>query len=66
MTWRAEHVGHTYPQRLQCELARDQFIRALVPTELRVQVQLQHPLTLQSALDIGRGEGECVGPVGRG
>ena len=37
---------------VQSELARDQFIRALSPTELRVQVQLQHPQTLQVALEM--------------
>ena len=40
------------PPGVQSELARDQFIRALVPTELRVQVQLQHPQTLQAALEM--------------
>ena len=40
------------PPSVQCELARDQFIRALLPPELRVQVQLQHPSTLQTALEM--------------
>lgn len=40
------------PPGVQSELARDQFIRALSPTELRVQVQLQHPRTLQAALEM--------------
>lgn len=40
------------PPGVQSELARDQFIRALFPTELRVQVQLQHPQTLQAALEM--------------
>ena len=39
-------------QGVQSELARDQFIRALSPTELRVQVQLQHPQTLQAAFEM--------------
>ena len=40
------------PPSVQSELARDQFIRALLPLELRVQVQLQHPFSLQSALEM--------------
>ena len=40
------------PPGVQSELARDQFIRALSPSELRVQVQLQHPQTLQAALEM--------------
>lgn len=40
------------PPSVQGELARDQFVRALFPTELRVQVQLQHPTTLQAALEM--------------
>ena len=40
------------PPSVQSELARDQFIRALLPLELRVQVQLQHPISLQSALEM--------------
>ena len=39
-------------QGMQSELARDQFIRALFPTELCVQVQLQHPQTLQVEREI--------------
>ncbi|XP_078786579.1 uncharacterized protein LOC144983599 [Oryzias latipes] len=37
---------------VQSELARDQFIRALTPSELRIQVQLLHPQTLQAALEM--------------
>ena len=40
------------PPDVQSELARDQFIRALSPTELRVQVQLEHPRSLQAALEL--------------
>ena len=40
------------PPSVQSELARDQFIRALLPLELRVQVQLQHPISLQSDLEM--------------
>lgn len=40
------------PPSVQSELARDQFIRALLPNELRIQVQLQHPRTLQAALEM--------------
>lgn len=40
------------PPEVQSELARDQFIRALSPTELRVQVQLEHPRSLQGALEL--------------
>lgn len=39
------------PPNIQCELARDQFLQALTPTELRVQAQLAHPQTLQEALE---------------
>lgn len=40
------------PPDVQSELARDQFIRALSPTELRVHVQLEHPRSLQGALEL--------------
>lgn len=40
------------PPDVQSELARDQFIRALFPTELRVQVQLHYPNTLQATLEM--------------
>lgn len=40
------------PPDVQSELARDQFIRALSPTDLRVHVQLEHPRSLQSALEL--------------
>lgn len=39
------------PPYIQSELARDQFIRALIPADLRVQTQLAHPRTLQEALE---------------
>lgn len=48
------------PAAVQSELARDQFIRALSPRELRVQTQLAHPRTLQNALEIAL-ERELVG-----
>lgn len=35
------------PPEVQSELAQDQFIRAIIPAELWVQVQLQHPQSLQ-------------------
>ena len=53
------------PPGVQSELARDQFIRALFPSELRVQVQLQHPRTLQSALEMAA-EREIVWGVAAG
>ncbi|XP_034087560.1 trichohyalin-like [Gymnodraco acuticeps] len=40
------------PPGVQSELARDQFIRALLPADLRVGVQLQHPQSLQAALEM--------------
>ncbi|KAF7654945.1 hypothetical protein LDENG_00063000 [Lucifuga dentata] len=49
LMWRA--YAHM-PPMMQSELARDQFIRALLPTELRVQVQLQHLQSLQAALEM--------------
>ena len=49
MTRRA--YGHM-PPGVQSELARDQFVRALRPADLRVEVQLQHPQSLQAALEM--------------
>ncbi|KAJ8416517.1 hypothetical protein AAFF_G00358050 [Aldrovandia affinis] len=43
--------GHM-PSEVQSELARDQFIRALSPADLRAQVQLHHPRTLQAAFEM--------------
>lgn len=40
------------PPSVQGELARDQFIQALTPVELRRQTQLAHPRTLQDALEM--------------
>lgn len=40
------------PAEIQSELARDQFIRAIYPRELRMQTQLAHPHTLQEALEL--------------
>ena len=40
------------PPSVQSELARDQFIQALSPTELRIQTQLAHPESLQTALEM--------------
>lgn len=48
------------PAVVQNELARDQFIRALLPKELRVQTQLAHPRSLQEALELAA-EREAVG-----
>lgn len=36
---------------VQSELARDRFMQALSPPELRVEVQLTHPRSLQEALE---------------
>lgn len=40
------------PSSVQNELARDRFIQALSPRELRVQTQLAHPTTLSEALEL--------------
>lgn len=48
------------PTDVQNELARDQFIRAVSPRELRIQTQLAHPRTLQEALELAF-EREAVG-----
>lgn len=40
------------PPSVQGELARDQFVQALAPVELRRQTQLAHPHTLQDALEM--------------
>lgn len=40
------------PSMIQSELARDQFVHALTPTDLRLHVQLAHPPTLGHALEI--------------
>ena len=45
--------GHTAPA-IQGELARDRFIMALSPPELRAQTQLACPRSLQEALDVAR------------
>ena len=51
--------SHMSPE-VQSELARDQFIRAITPRELRVQTQLAHPRSLQEALELAL-EREVVG-----
>lgn len=48
------------PTEVQSELARDQFIQAITPRELRIQTQLAHPHTLQEALELAL-EREAVG-----
>ena len=48
------------PTEVQSELARDQFIQAITPRELRIQTQLAHPRTLQEALELAL-EREVVG-----
>lgn len=48
------------PTDVQNELARDQFIRAVTPRELRIQTQLAHPRSLQEALEMAV-EREAVG-----
>lgn len=61
------------PPYVQSELARDQFIQALSPTELRIQTQLAHPESLQIALEMalerelvwaGASAGSLVGAQG--
>lgn len=57
------------PPGVQSELARDQFIRAIHPADLRVQVQLQHPQSLQAALEMAverENVGRIVAGDGRG
>ncbi|KAL7868739.1 hypothetical protein SRHO_G00101230 [Serrasalmus rhombeus] len=51
--------SHMTPD-VQSELARDQFIRTITPSELRMQTQLAHPCTLQEALELAL-EREAVG-----
>ena len=52
MTLRVCLGGHvSMPPSVQSELARDQFIQAPSPTELRIQIQLAHPESLQIALE---------------
>lgn len=41
----------TMPSLIQGELVRDQFVHALTPNELRLHVQLAHPVTLGQALE---------------
>lgn len=53
------------PTDVQGELARDQFIRAIVPRELRIQTQLAHPGTLQEALELAL-EREIIGGLAGG
>lgn len=48
------------PAEVQCELARDQFIRAITPRELRIQTQLAHLHTLKEVLELAL-EREAVG-----
>ncbi|KAI3366468.1 hypothetical protein L3Q82_000601 [Scortum barcoo] len=48
------------PTKVQSELARDQFIRAITPRELCIQTQLAHLSTLQEALELAL-EREVVG-----
>ncbi|KAJ8404576.1 hypothetical protein AAFF_G00334390 [Aldrovandia affinis] len=43
--------GHMPPAVLS-EYARDQFVRAIEPRDLRERVQLRHPSTLQEALEL--------------
>lgn len=48
-------VHRTYahmPPAIQSELARDHFIQALLPDDLRIQTLLAHPRSLQEALDL--------------
>lgn len=40
------------PPSVRSELARDQFLQALSPVDLRTHTQLSHPWTLQEALEI--------------
>lgn len=40
------------PPDVQSELAKDQLIRALLPIELRMHIQLEHQPSLQAALEL--------------
>uniref|UniRef100_A0AAV2KTQ3 Gypsy retrotransposon integrase-like protein 1 n=1 Tax=Knipowitschia caucasica TaxID=637954 RepID=A0AAV2KTQ3_KNICA len=42
----------TLPSVIQSELVRDQFVHALTPVELRLHVQLIHPVSLSQALEL--------------
>lgn len=56
-------VHRTYchmPPAIQSELARDHFLQALSPSDLRIQTLLAHPKSLQEALDVAT-ERELLG-----
>ena len=61
-------VHRTYahmPPAIQSELARDHFLQALLPADLRVQTLLAHPRSLLEALELAsEREMLCAGPPG--
>lgn len=61
-------VHRTYahmPPAIQSELARDHFLRALLPADLRIQTLLAHPRSLLEALELAsEREMLCVSPLG--
>ena len=53
------------PPAIQSELARDHFLQALLPTDLRVQTLLAHPRSLLEALELAaEREMLCASPRG--
>ncbi|KAJ8391411.1 hypothetical protein AAFF_G00090410 [Aldrovandia affinis] len=57
--------GHMPPAVLS-EYARDQFVRAIEPRDLRERVQLRHPSTLQEALELALEREELRGETTQG
>lgn len=61
-------VHRTYahmPPAIQSELARDHFLQALLPADLRIQTLLAHPRSLLEALELAsERELLCAGPLG--
>ncbi|KAK9521452.1 hypothetical protein VZT92_021257 [Zoarces viviparus] len=54
------------PPPIQSELARDYFLQALLPTDLRIQTLLAHPGSLQESLESAtEREMLCAGAVGK-
>lgn len=62
-------VHRTYahmPSSIQSELARDHFLQALLPADLRIQTLLAHPGSLQEALESAtEREMLCAGAMGK-
>ncbi|KAJ8416335.1 hypothetical protein AAFF_G00356230 [Aldrovandia affinis] len=54
------------PPAVLSEYARDQFVRAIEPRDLRERVQLRHPSTLQEALELALEREELRGETTQG